>query len=117
MALNPEYAAFIEDLLVAFAPVRVKRMFGGGGVYHDGVMFGLIAGDTLYLKADSETARNFEAEGSKPFEYQGKNRAVSLSYWQLPERLYEDSDELAEWAQRAYQAALRAQKPARQSTA
>ena len=113
MPLNPDYAAFIEDLLVPFGSVTVKRMFGGGGVYHDGVMFALIAEDTLYLKGDGETAGDFEAEGSRPFVYQGKNRQVNMSYWQLPERLYEDADELAEWASRAYAAALRAQKPAR----
>ena len=114
MPFSPEYAAFIEDLLSPFAPVSVRRMFGGAGVYHDGVMFALIAEDTLYLKADRETVEDFKAAGSSPFEYRGKNRRVSLSYWQLPERLYEDADELAEWASRAYAAALRAQKPAHQ---
>jgi len=117
MPLNPEYAAFIEDLLAAFGPVKVKRMFGGGGVYRDGVMFALIADDTLYLKADAETEKRFAAEGSRPFEYRGKNRPVSLSYWQLPERLYDEPDELAEWARHAYAAALRGQRPARRRKA
>jgi DNA transformation protein len=76
-------------------------------------MFALIADDTLYLKADAETEGDFSAEGSRPFEYRGKTRPVSLSYWQVPERLYEDADELAEWARRAHAAALRAHKPAR----
>jgi DNA transformation protein len=113
MPLSAEYSAFIEDLLAPFGAVSVRRMFGGGGVYHEGVMFALIADDTLYLKADAETEGDFSAEGSRPFEYRGKTRPVSLSYWQVPERLYEDADELAEWARRAHAAALRAHKPAR----
>ncbi|MDP2621485.1 MAG: TfoX/Sxy family protein [Hyphomicrobiales bacterium] len=115
MPLSAEYSAFIEDLLAPFGAVNVRRMFGGGGVYHEGVMFALIADDTLYLKADAETEGDFAAEGSRPFEYRGKNRPISLSYWQVPERLYEDTDELAEWASRAFAAALRAQKPGRGS--
>lgn len=110
MPLSAGYSAFIEDLLAAFGPVKVKRMFGGGGVYRDGVMFALIADDTLYLKADAETEQDFAREGSRPFQYQGRNRPISLSYWQLPERLYEDAEELAEWARRAHSAALRAQR-------
>ena len=113
MPLSAEYSTFIEDLLSPFGAVSVRRMFGGGGVYHQGVMFALISDDALYLKADARTEADFAAEGSRPFEYRGKSRPVRLSYWQVPERLYEDADELAEWARRAHAAALRAQKPAR----
>lgn len=89
-------------------PVNVRRMFGGAGVYADGVMFGLIAEDTLYLKGDVETKRDFEAEGLCPFVYEGRGRKISMSYWRAPERLLDDPDELVVWARTALEAARRA---------
>lgn len=111
MALNREYADFVEDILQPFGDVSIKSMFGGGGVYHDGTMFALIADDVLYLKFDSTTEAEFEAEGTEPFLYTAKNGKVSrMSYWQIPERLYDDPDELAEWAQKAYAIAKKGKK-------
>ncbi len=86
-------------------------MFGGGGVYHDGVMFGLIADDVLYLKADDKTSPDFEQEGSTPFISASKNgKQANMPYWQVPERLYEDVDELAKWATKAYSVAKATKK-------
>jgi len=83
-------------------------MFGGAGLYADGVMFGLLSRDVIYLKADGETRSAFEREGSTPFGYQAKGgRRASLSYWRMPERLYDDPDELAVWAERALAVAQR----------
>ena len=59
----------IRDLLAALGPVRVRRMFGGQGVYRDDLMFGLEAQGELYLKADAETAPAFAAAGSRQFTY------------------------------------------------
>jgi DNA transformation protein len=83
-------------------------MFGGAGVYADGVMFGLVADDTLYLKADGETKRTFESEGLPPFVYQGRGKAIAMSYWRIPERLLDDPDEMAVWARAALDVARRA---------
>lgn len=114
MALNREFSTFVEDILAGFGPVTVKSMFGGGGVYHDGLMFALIADDILYLKADATTARNYEQEGSKPFTFTSKSgKTGSMSYWQVPERLYDDVDELVDWATDAWTVAKSAQKPKR----
>ncbi len=83
-------------------------MFGGAGLYADGVMFGLVSGGQIYLKADAATAAAFEREGCAPFEYGTKTgkRAV-MSYWRLPDRLYDDPDDLAQWARTALAAAQR----------
>ena len=85
-----------------FGAVTVRRMFGGAGLYADGVMFGLVSGGQIYLKADAATAPGFEREGRGPFEYGTKTgkRAI-MSYWRLPDRLYDDTDELAQWARQA----------------
>ncbi len=82
--------------------MTVRRLFGGAGLYADGVMFGLISRDVIYLKADAETRGAFEREGSTPFSYQAKGgkRAI-MSFWRMPERLYDDPDELATWAEQA----------------
>jgi DNA transformation protein len=86
-------------------------MFGGGGVFLDGLMLGLIADGTLYLKADDETRARFEAEGMAPFSYVKKSgRTTIMSFWQIPERLFDDPDELVAWARAAFAVARRAQR-------
>ena len=101
--MDPE---FIRDLFAQFRPVTVKRMFGGAGLYAEGLMFGLAFDATIYLKVDETSIPDFEREGSRPFTYsRGKSRGRvsrhALPYWRLPERLYDDPDELAVWAARA----------------
>jgi DNA transformation protein and related proteins len=107
--LDPE---FIRELFAPFRPVTVKRMFGGAGVWHAGLMFALIFDGAIYLKVDAASIPDFEREGSRPFVYsraksKGRVGRASLSYWRLPERLYDDPDELAIWAGRAFAIAER----------
>jgi DNA transformation protein and related proteins len=99
-------AEFIRDLFLPFGVVTVRRMFGGAGLFADGVMFGLVSGGEIYLKVDATTATYFERECCGPFEYSTKNGKRALtSYWRLPDRLYDDADELAQWARQALAAA------------
>jgi DNA transformation protein and related proteins len=99
----------LEELFEPVGGVSLRRMFGGIGVFKDGVMFGLVDDDILYLKADDATRPRFEAEGSEPWVYQGRHRAnVSTAYWRIPERLFDDTDEFAAWARTASEAAVRA---------
>jgi DNA transformation protein len=107
--LDPE---FISELFSQFRPVTVKRMFGGAGVYCEGLMFGLVFDDAIFLKVDETSIPDFEREGSRPFVYTrakspGRVGRHSLSYWRLPERLYDDPDELAVWAGHALATAER----------
>jgi DNA transformation protein len=97
---------FIRDLFAQFRPVTMKRMFGGAGLYADGLMFALVFDGAIFLKVDAASIPEFEREGSAPFTYtraksKGRVGRASLSYWRLPERLYDDPDELAVWAARA----------------
>jgi DNA transformation protein len=104
----------IAEMFAAFGPVSVRRMFSGAGVFRDGVMFALVSRDTVYLKADAETVPAFEREGLGPFTYKtGAGTRTIPSFRRMPERLYDDPDELAEWARAAHAAALRLQRTAR----
>jgi DNA transformation protein len=101
--LDPE---FIRDLFAPFGPVTMKRMFGGAGLWSAGLMFGLVFDGAIFLKVDETSIPDFEREGSRPFVYTrakspGRVGRASLSYWRLPERLYDDPEELAVWAGRA----------------
>ena len=117
MSASEGFQEFLKDQLAGFGPVAIRRMFGGAGVYADDVMFGLIADDTLYLKVDGTTVPAFKAEGMRAFTYTAKGgKPISMSYWEVPRRLLEDPDELAEWARTAYGVAYAAKKPARNKT-
>jgi DNA transformation protein len=83
-------------------------MFAGAGVYRDGVFFALATSDGgIFLKCDAEIEARFRAAGSSPFIYGRDTRKVTMSYWSLPNEALDDSDALKEWAELAYQAALR----------
>ncbi|PAY06479.1 competence protein TfoX [Bradyrhizobium sp. UFLA03-84] len=100
---------FLTDLFVDFGPVTLRRMFSGYGISADGTNFALALRAGLYFRADEETIPQFEAEGSKPFQYQTSSKTVTVnSYWQLPARLFDDAEELAVWARLALGAAQRA---------
>jgi DNA transformation protein len=102
-------AETIRDLFRDFGPVDIRRMFGGVGVFVDGLMIALVTSDdVIYLKADGETVPAFEKEGLSPFSYATKNGEHTLtSYWRMPDRLYDDPEELARWARDAHAVALR----------
>jgi DNA transformation protein len=100
---------FLIDLFADFGPVTIRKMFSGYGISVDGTNFALSLRAGLYFRADDQTIPQFEAEGSKPFQYQTRTRSVTVnSYWQLPARLFDDSEELASWARAALAAAQRA---------
>jgi DNA transformation protein len=98
----------IQELFSAFGVVAVRRMFGGAGIYAHGTMFGLVAGGVIYLKADELNAPAFERENLPPFTYETKDgKHGVMSYRRMPERLYDDPEELATWARDALAAAQR----------
>jgi DNA transformation protein len=116
MPTSDGYIDFLKDQLASLGAVTVRRMFGGAGVYCGGVMFALVADDTLYLKADEASRRDFEAEGLEPFTYRAKGgRSAVMSYWRAPERLYDEPEQMLAWAQKALAVAQRASRPKRRS--
>jgi DNA transformation protein and related proteins len=100
---------FLIDLFAGFGPVTLRPMFSGFGISVDGVNFALALRSGLYLRADEQTFPEFEAAGSRPFQYETRARTVTIrSYWQVPAHLYDDTDEFAQWARAALAAAQRA---------
>ena len=102
---------FLVDLFSDFGPVTIRRMFSGYGISADGINFALALRAGLYFRADEATIPQFEAEGSKPFQYQQRRSGKVItvnSYWELPARLFDDSEELTGWARSALAAAQRA---------
>ena len=100
---------FLMEMFADFGPVTIRRMFSGFGISADGTNFALALRGGLYLRADENSIPRFETEGAKPFQYQTRTKTVTVgSYWQLPERLYDDPQELTAWARTALAAAQRA---------
>jgi DNA transformation protein and related proteins len=125
MAKAPDpFHAFVTELFAGIAPLQIKRMFGGAGVYRDGLMFALLADDVIYLKADEALKRDLKAEGSGPFVWipdsgPKKGQPHEMGYWRLPEAALDDPDDAVKWARRAVavsQAAAKVKKPAKKAS-
>ncbi|MBV9991478.1 MAG: TfoX/Sxy family protein [Alphaproteobacteria bacterium] len=97
-----------DDLFAAFGPIKAKRFFGGEGLYAGAVMIGMVFDDVIYFKTDDETRKAFAAEKSKPFTFEKGGKTVVTTWFAIPDRLYDDPDELAEWARAALDVASRA---------
>ena len=108
-AARNEFVDYVVELMSGWATVSVRKMFGGYGLYREGLMFALIAEDELFLKTDADNLAKFERAGSHPFVYQNQSRAVQLSYWSAPPASLDSPAEMGEWCQSAYGSVLRAQ--------
>lgn len=102
-----EFVEYLKEVFEQFGSVQTRRMFGGYGIYHDGIMFGLVAEDTLYLKADDVTAPHFVSRSLEQFEYDKGNKVVKMSYYLAPDEIFDDPEEATIWARRALEAASR----------
>jgi DNA transformation protein and related proteins len=99
----------IEEMFEGLGPVMIKRMFGGKGVYHRGLIIAIELRDGMLLKADDLSAPEFEAAGARRWVYEGKaGKAVQMPYWSIPEDAYDDPEIMGHWVRLAFQAALRA---------
>ncbi|HEX7775964.1 MAG TPA: TfoX/Sxy family protein [Parvibaculum sp.] len=102
MSVSPEYKEFIVEQLERLGPVKMRGMFGGAGVYLDDLMFGVIFEETLYFKVDDRNRADYEAEDKGPFTFEMTDGSTGqLHYYEVPERLYDEPDELVQWARKA----------------
>jgi DNA transformation protein len=117
VAVDPGFLDHVTDLLSDLGPVQVKRMFGGVGLYQSDLMFALIFGDSLFLKADKDTEAQFEAAGSAPFTYEMKDgRTGILHFWRLPEDAGDDRIAACRWARLAVETAIKARSKGKASS-
>lgn len=105
MTASDSIVELLKEVLAPLGAVTARRMFGGAMVYIDGVAVALLDGDAVYFKADETNKGMFEAEGQGPFVYEGQTRPVTMSYWRIPERLYDEPDEMVDWARAALKVA------------
>jgi DNA transformation protein len=109
MAPSADFLAFLTDQLHGLGTMTTRRMFSGAGLYCDGLIFALILRDTLYFKVDDGNRQAYEAEGLEPFTYEARGKTVRIgAYRQVPERLFDEPDEMLDWARGALVAARRA---------
>ena len=120
MSVSPEFKDFAYELFGDLGDITIKSMFGGGGIYARGVMFALIADETIYLKVDDQSKPDFDDAGLPPFTFTFKNgREGSMSYHRMPDEAVDDPDLALEWGRKGLEAALRADaaKPKRKRKA
>jgi DNA transformation protein len=106
-----EFVAFLSEVFAEFGAIQARRMFGGYGIFHDGLMFALVADDVLYLKSDAQNRHYFTDQDLTPFTYQKKGRSMTIAYYTAPDEIYDDPAAACEWAHLAFQAALRSHRP------
>jgi len=102
-----EFIGFVQELLEKWGEVTARRMVGGHGLYHEGLMFAIVMDNRLYLKADAVNRPDFEALNLTPFTYPMKGKDVALSYWTAPDAIFDEPAEAVRWARSAWDAALR----------
>ena len=115
MVASETYAEFLREQLAPLGRVTLRRMFGKTGVFCDGVMLGMVTENTLYFRVDEENRETFrEAAAFPPLNYAKQGETIDLAFWRVPERLFDESDELIAWARAALAAAHRvaAKRPA-----
>jgi len=105
--MSESFTSYLRDLFSELGPVVLRKMFGGQGLYHDGLIIGLVIGEELYLKTDAASVGAFEQAGGHPFVYQGKGKPVTMSYWLPPAEAMESAQAMRPWAKLAYEAAVR----------
>jgi DNA transformation protein len=108
MVASAGFAEFLREQLAPLGHLTMRRMFGKTGVFCDGLMFGMVTDDTLYLRVDDGNRANFaEAASTPPLNYRKRGEMIDLSFWRAPERLLDEPDELMVWAGAALDAARR----------
>jgi len=95
------FVTFLHEVFEEFGPIQTRRMFGGYGVYFEGIMIDLVVQDCLYLKADDASREVFLALGSVPFEYHRNGKTIEMTNYLAPEEIFDDRAAAAVWARRA----------------
>lgn len=103
-----DYIEFLKEVFELLGSVNARKMFGGYGLYHNGLMIGLVERDTLYLKVDEVSNSQFIDRELLQFEYEKAGKRIKMSYYAAPDEIYDDPEQALIWGRLAYQAAVRA---------
>ena len=107
MKADSDFVDHVLELMSDFGDVNAKRMFGGYGLFREGLMFSLVADSALYLKADKGNEEEFQAQDLPKFTYERGDEAMHMSYYLCPEEAFQNSDSMTRWAVSAWEAAVR----------
>ncbi|MGK0298742.1 MAG: DNA transformation protein [Gammaproteobacteria bacterium] len=102
-----EFVEYLKEMFQGLGQIHSRKMFGGYGVFLDGIMFGLVAEDTLYLKVDDTTVEDYKIRGLTPFEYTKGDKIIKMSYYLAPEEVLENPDDATHWGKQAFEVAMR----------
>lgn len=116
MPQRSEFLDFVIGQMAVLGVITARAMFGGHGLYCNGLFIAIIANEQLYFKADAQSQPRFEASGLKRFQYQARGKTVQLMYFEAPTEVYDDAHAMTDWGQLALAAAVRARRPARKKT-
>ena len=104
----------IDEMFCGLGAVTVRRMFGGQGIYHQGLIVAIVFKGEILLKADTASAPEFAAAGARRWTYEGRaGKPVEMPYWSVPDAAFDDPDAMARWVRLAWAAALRSGSTAR----
>ena len=106
-----DYVEYLKEVFSEFGSIQPRRMFGGYGIFHKGLMFALVADDALYLKADATISSYFTDRELEQFSYEKQGKSFKMSYYMAPEDIFDEQEEAKIWADRSYAAAVRSKKP------
>lgn len=104
------FVDYVVDTLSAFGEIKSKSMFGGHGIYKDGVIVGLIIEDELFFKVDESNKQDYIDHNSSPFSYDRGDKVISMSYWRVPLDILEDSDPLGIWVEKSFEASQKVKR-------
>ena len=116
MPQSSEFLDFVIGQMAGLGVITARAMFGGHGLYCNGLFVAIIANEQLYFKADAQSQPRFEAASLRRFQYQARGKTVQLMYYEAPTEVYDDARAMSDWGQLALAAAVRARRPARKKT-
>ena len=107
MPLSPGFSDYVVELLAGMGRVEARRMFGGAGLFLDGLMFGVLLDDVVYFRVDEALKADLAAQGSEPWVYTRNGEAREMGYWRMPETAADDPDEAVEIGRRSFAATVK----------
>lgn len=116
MGLSSDFLAYVLEQLAALREVSSRRMFGGAGLYREEFFFALVADDVLYLRVDDSNRADYADRGMAAFRPYADRPHLSMSYFEVPPDVLENSAELVSWAQRSVAVAMSAPPQPRKRT-